>query len=407
MLTMRQRISSGLDFAGCWSVIALGASIPVSTSLDNILIGIVALCCLLGGRWGECMRDIRTNPVSMAALLLFGLLCLGSLYPEARPSVLLKYIDLLLVPAFVCFFRQESVRRRALQAFCVAAVASIIVSHLAHFNLLEGFEYLPRSAENPTGFKNSITHSIIVALAAYVFAVLATAEPVPARRYAYIALCAIAVHNVVFMVFGRTGYIAIALMLFYLASAQFGRRGLLRAGVVLLLIFGTAYATSDTFHQRINSAVTEAGNWRDGEASASSVGLRLEWYSKTLTIIRDRPLTGYGTGSFPDIYARAVGGSNMMATTNPHNEYLLMMVQLGVTGLIGLLYLFRQSWRAASRFASPVNKHLARGLVLTFASGCLFNSLLIDHTEGLLFAWMTGLLFAAPRIAEPGEEAAQ
>ena len=26
--------------------------------------------------------------------------------------------------------------------------------------------------------------------------------------------------------------------------------------------------------------------------------------------------------------------------------------------------------------------------------GCLFNSLLIDHTEGLLFAWATGLLFA-------------
>jgi hypothetical protein len=28
--------------------------------------------------------------------------------------------------------------------------------------------------------------------------------------------------------------------------------------------------------------------------------------------------------------------------------------------------------------------------------GCLFNSLLLDHTEGLLFAWLSGLLFAAP-----------
>jgi len=32
--------------------------------------------------------------------------------------------------------------------------------------------------------------------------------------------------------------------------------------------------------------------------------------------------------------------------------------------------------------------------VLTIAIGCLFNSLLLDHTEGLLFAWLTALLHA-------------
>jgi hypothetical protein len=27
----------------------------------------------------------------------------------------------------------------------------------------------------------------------------------------------------------------------------------------------------------------------------------------------------------------------------------------------------------------------------------VFNSFLLDHTEGLLFAWMAGVLFAPPR----------
>ena len=36
---------------------------------------------------------------------------------------------------------------------------------------------------------------------------------------------------------------------------------------------------------------------------------------------------------------------------------------------------------------------VARGLVLAMASGCLFNSFLLDHTEGLAFAWMSALLF--------------
>jgi hypothetical protein len=27
--------------------------------------------------------------------------------------------------------------------------------------------------------------------------------------------------------------------------------------------------------------------------------------------------------------------------------------------------------------------------------GCLFNSLLLDHAEGLFFVWLSGVLFAA------------
>ena len=400
MLTLRAKFNNHCHVTGRWGVIALGGSIPISVALDNILMSIIVLSWLLCGEWAEKFRDIRGNAVSIAALVLFGMLCLGAVYPTAHPGVLLKYIDLLLIPAFICFFQEESTRRRALQAFCLAAVASIGVSYLAHFNLLTFFEYLPRTSENPTGFKNSITHSIIVSLAAYIFALMAADEQTPSRRFVYIVLSAIAAHNVIFMVFGRTGYVAIAAMFAYLAIARLDRRRLVQAMLAMVVVFITAYGASVTFHQRIDAAVSETENWRSGDPSATSVGLRLEWYTKSLAIIRDRPLSGFGTGAFPDVYARAVEGSNMIATTNPHNEYLLMMIQLGVIGLVCLLYLFWQEWRSAAQLASPLHRYLARGLVLTFVSGCLFNSLLIDHTEGLLFAWMTGLLFAAPRIVK-------
>ena len=31
--------------------------------------------------------------------------------------------------------------------------------------------------------------------------------------------------------------------------------------------------------------------------------------------------------------------------------------------------------------------------MILIAVGCLFNSLLLDHAEGLFYAWFTGLLF--------------
>jgi len=41
----------------------------------------------------------------------------------------------------------------------------------------------------------------------------------------------------------------------------------------------------------------------------------------------------------------------------------------------------------------PLESELARGLVLVMVIGCMLNSLLLDHTEGLFYAWLTGVLY--------------
>jgi len=57
--------------------------------------------------------------------------------------------------------------------------------------------------------------------------------------------------------------------------------------------------------------------------------------------------------------------------------------------------MFFVMWRQAARL-DPAERTAARGLLLAMAVGCLLNSFLIDHVEGLLFAWMAGVLFAQP-----------
>ena len=96
----------------------------------------------------------------------------------------------------------------------------------------------------------------------------------------------------------------------------------------------------------------------------------------------------------------------MEETVNPHNEYLLIATQIGLVGLACLLYLFFLQWRLAAQFA-PHYRDLARGLVLMMVIGCMFNSLLLDHTEGLWFAWASGLLFAGLNPSARTAEARQ
>lgn len=406
-----QSIAAGAAATGRWGVIALGFSIPISVALDNLLLAVIALAWLAAGDLRARLAIIRANPVAMAALALFGLLVLGLAYGARYPGhglhYLGKYVDLLFVPLFLTFFQDAKTRERALLAFSFAALASVAVSYMAYLNLLSNNSLLPRHPWEPVGFKGSVTHGLIVAFAAFLFALMARAEQSKKRRMAYIALSLFTAHNVVFMGFGRTGYLLVTLLFLYFFVVSFGRRGLVLISALALATFLTAYGTSTLFHKRINTAVQEFNEWTPGKPSLTSVGERLEYYTTSIEIIRAHPLLGTGTGSFPAEYARAVAGRNMMVTVNPHNEYLMIAVQIGLAGLASLVYLFFRQWQTAGRLAQPTYRDLGRGLVITFAIGCMLNSLLVDHTEGLLFAWLSALIFSAPikPVSSPAKSA--
>ncbi len=402
LLPMRYpSITSRAATAGQWGVIALGLSIPVSVALDNILISLIAILWLLGGDLRGKAAVVRHNPVAVAALLLFGLLAVGTLYGSGDFGVLLKYIDLLLIPVFLVFFQDVRTRERALFAFCIAAVASVVVPHLANMSLFADNPLLSLSRTYSTGFKLSVTHSLIVGFSAYLFALLAREARNTKRRIGYVALALAAAHNVIFMGWGRTGYLVLAILFLYYFVMTFGRRGAFFFAVLTAATVLAAYVTSATFEHRMNDFARQLMVWKPGQPSGDSVGERLEFYTNSIKLIRERPLTGSGTGSFPAVYARVAADRNMLATVNPHNEYLLIAVQIGLIGLASLFYLFYRQWCYAGELVPRFYRDLARGLVLTFSIGCLFNSLLLDHTEGLLFAWLTALVFAAPAKLPP------
>jgi O-antigen ligase len=116
-------------------------------------------------------------------------------------------------------------------------------------------------------------------------------------------------------------------------------------------------------------------------------------------VIADQPILGVGTGGFAAAYAKKVEGTGKVATQNPHNEFLLMWAQLGIAGLALLIWLFWWQWRLAADLPTRLESELARGLVVTMVIGCMFNSLLLDHTEGLFYAWLTGVLYGGLKSA--------
>jgi O-antigen ligase len=167
-----------------------------------------------------------------------------------------------------------------------------------------------------------------------------------------------------------------------------------------VLALGAAYIADAPLMGRTTLAAAELRDWDAGRADPeSSTGVRMNNYKTTAAIIHDNPIMGVGTGGFVVAYREKIRGTDLPEAKHPHNQYLLTAAQLGAVGLVALLAMFVVMWWQAERLDAPA-RVAVRGLVLTIAVGCLLNSFLIDHTEGMLFAWMAGVLFAAPRRAQ-------
>jgi O-antigen ligase len=69
----------------------------------------------------------------------------------------------------------------------------------------------------------------------------------------------------------------------------------------------------------------------------ASVGLRLEFWQKSLRFFAEAPILGHGTGSTRGLFEQAaVGqvGATAEIVGNPHNQTLNVAVQWGVVGIV-------------------------------------------------------------------------
>lgn len=141
--------------------------------------------------------------------------------------------------------------------------------------------------------------------------------------------------------------------------------------------------------------------YRQSDA-ATSTGLRLEWYKKGLELYRTRPVIGYGAGGLEFEFQKLAAGKTAaegQLTSNPHNEYMLMAVQLGTVGVLLFANLIVQIARG-SRTLDPRSRHLLLGWLAIFAIGSLANSLLLDFAEGHLLVLLAGILLGCGKSSE-------
>jgi O-antigen ligase len=195
------------------------------------------------------------------------------------------------------------------------------------------------------------------------------------------------------MVSGRSGqlvFLALAALALY---RRFRWKGFVIAGLLGVVLLGSAYFGSQLFRDRVAESIAGLSNYQAMDFR-SSTAKRMSFYPNSLALIAERPLLGHGVGSIRKVYGDHVAGTPFPPTGNPHNEFLTVGIQAGVPAMLLLALLFIVQWRQG-RHLAPEDRQLLQGMLVTMVAGSLLNSFLLDSTEGHWYALFSAMFLAA------------
>jgi O-antigen ligase len=243
--------------------------------------------------------------------------------------------------------------------------------------------------------KNYIAQSQEFALCA-VALVYPTIRALEANRiWLALALCAISlgfILNMSFVIVSRTALVTMPIMLAVFALLHLKWRTSLSMFAGLAVIAGLAFAMSPRLQQTVNTFSRDYRLYTT-ENVATALGLRLEFWKKSLRFLAEAPVIGHGTGSTKRLFERAATGSTVSATgqaiNNPHNQTLNVAVQWGV---VGIILLYAMWWLHLRLFrGGELVAWIGLLVVVQNIFTSLFNSHISDFHEGWMYVLGVGV----------------
>ncbi len=334
-----------------WLVVLLAFFLPISTSAVTVAAFLLIAGWFLEGAFKQRLREIGTNPVCLAVLFYLGLMVIGLLWSRKLGNGLAAIdaqVKILMLPLFLTAVRHEH-RWRYLGAFIAGVTVIMLSTYLARFGL---FQYADVTPQHLTKKTSHVFYNPMLAFAIYLLLHQLRWGGIRGwRRGLLFGLVGMMVINM-FITEGRTGQL-VFFVLMGLLFVQCFPRNILKASVVAIaalpVLLVSTYHGSSVFRERIDQARQEIAEFKTNPHT--SVGQRLQYWKNSWWIIERHPWFGVGTGDFHAHYAwvNLLVSPWMPYTVNPHNQYILTMVQLGILGLVSLLALFavhlHQAWR--------------------------------------------------------------
>ena len=402
-----EKVNSNLTFIknkqkindiNAYLLIAFAFALPLTVAGANIIDAFIVLLWLARGTFKEDWNEVKNNKVVLAVLGFYLLHIVGLLWTEDMQwglHILKKETKFLMIPIFMLFVRREHIKYY-IYSFLLAMSLSEILSYGVWFEIIP--EFKNATVNNPTPFMSHISYNPLLAFAIYLLLTSMLFNDRLSRNEKIICMVFILTMSVnMFITGGRAGQVMYFVMLVIVLSQYFNQqiiKSVLVSFIALPLIFTLAYNSSNLFQKRIDMAVYNINNYANNKHN--SIGERLTFWINSYEIYtNNNVLFGVGTGDFRNEYKK-VNQKNtpkIANTDNPHNMYVLELVQFGLIGFLSLLSILFFQITHALKCKEKILKYIGITLPLLFAVIMLSDSYLLGHYTGMLFIFFSAFLY--------------
>jgi O-antigen ligase len=375
-------------------VVGIALALPWSTSLVAIfaVIWIIVLAPTL--ELPTLARSLK-QPACMLPIAFFVLAAVGTLWSDApwgtRIYAISPTAKLLVLPLLLYHFGRSE---RGLWVFVAFVASCTLLMAMSWIVVFDPQLTIKRQIDYGVPVKNYIDQSQEFALCA-----VALAYPIfeffNRRKFApaavLLALGLGFVVNMMFVVVSRTALVAIPVMLVVFALLHLKWRGRIVALCAIAVLAGGAWLASPRLQAKTASVFSQYDSYEQSN-EATSLGLRMEFWRKSLGFFAEAPLFGHGTGSTRGLFEHAAIGKTGAAAeviSNPHNQTLNAAVQWGTLGVVVLYAIWLVHLRLFRR--DGLANWVGLLVVVQNIASSLFNSHLFDFHEGWMYVVGVGV----------------
>jgi O-antigen ligase len=380
-----------------WIAVGLTIALFFSAPAVNILEGLLILCVISSKTLRKRLINALYSPLCIAALLFYGVILIAAIYSIAPSSEAWSMANgwrkIIILPfAYVALFKTES-KDLLIKTFLATSVACLVWSFLSH-NFPNTFFYTTSAG---IIIKNHATQGMFFGIA--ILICLSKAGNLPTFHIKSIALYLISLIffiNILTVTHGRSGYVITIICLISFLIYQTRNLSLKNRVLVLiasLLMIASLFATAEKSRNRIAEGIQEMTQPRSS-GDAGSMGVRTYWWKHSINMIQKNPVFGIGTGAFPvglDNEIIDLTGPAATRTNDPHNQFLKILVEQGLIGLLALLAVIFSAFFAKN--ISQQYRMIGLTVLIGWCATSLANSHFSTFHEGhFIWFWLGAML---------------
>lgn len=378
----------------------------VVISISKLLLVILGATIVLFARRvptsDQLLKGMSTPIAVMIALAAFAISLLWTVAPQDDAlGSLVKYGKLLMVVLLLVSIRDRREAVYALGSFAVAQTFLLASSWMLFARLPVPWSTSRMALTEYAVFSSYLDQGIMSAVFAAICWHLREHAPGRFGQKLAIFMAFAALANVFFVLMGRSGHVISIALISIAIMWELPKK--YRAIVVLLpfLLAVGLFFSSSKVRDRLILVETEVSAYSAQQKANTSSGIRLDLWNTAIQAIGEYPVAGSGIGSWSTQFNRLQREKNpahidIAGNGNPHQEFLLWGVQLGIPGILLFIALLFSMWRDTLKMARPYAR-ATQSTLLALAVACLFNSSLYDAQIGDFFCVLIGLLLALGR----------